>query len=170
MATKPADWTDTEEVGEEVDSTAPAPVGASAPTPVTVAPAPSTVKPAAAPVAVVDDFPTDYKSALKLRIELQKFARIGDKPTPEQKANHFKYLRLCKHVHTMEQGLPHLHTDATHKGAFAGLVVSDRTRFEHLAKTDLTGKKLLAAHDALAKQVVLLQNELEAHKELLEKA
>ena len=112
---------------------------------------------APAPAEDPDNFPTDYKAALKLRGELSKFAHIGDKPTPEQTKGHAKYDRLGHHIHKLQQGLPHIHVDATHKGAFAGLHVSDRTKWEYAARTNPDIKKLLAAHDALAAELEKLK-------------
>jgi len=112
---------------------------------------------APAPAEEPDNFPSDYKAALKLRGELSRFAHIGDKPTPEQTKGHAKYARLSAHIHKLQQGLPHIHVDATSKGAFAGLHVSDRTKWEYLARTSPDVKKLLAAHDALVAELTKLK-------------
>lgn len=99
-----------------------------------------------------DAFPDDWEKANELLRELSRFRRLGDRPTPEQRAGHWKYHRLCKHMHAAQQGLPVISTNSHSVGAFVGLSISDKTRWATKARTDRDFKKLLAAHNALAKE------------------
>ena len=143
-------WADNDDAAE-----ASAPVAASAPAP---APAGEEVEPVVAEPAAAqaepekDDFPADTDKAYALLRELSKFKRLGPKPTPEQRAGNAKHRRLRKHILALQQGLPHVQTDAHSVGAFIGLSLTERTRWTLKARTDLDFKKLLAAHDALAKE------------------
>ena len=116
------------------------------PAKVTAAPTP------AAAVVEKDNFPTDLGEAFALLRKTQRHKFLGPNPSKEDKANHLKYRRLCEHVFKAQQGTPTTHVDATSKHAFIGLSVSDRSRWELEARTNPTVKKLLAAHDALAKE------------------
>jgi hypothetical protein len=155
MATKPADWTDTEDAGEEV--AAPATVAAPAAT-ASQSPAPAATpvkQPVAAPVA--EKFSDNLGECFDLLATLQPFARLADKPSKEAVAGQTRLIALRKHIHEKQQGLPKIHVDATHKGAFAGLRVSDRSKWTILARQNPDVKKLLAAHDALAAELEKLK-------------
>lgn len=101
-----------------------------------------------------DDFPGDLKAALVLLKQLQGAAKLPDRPTPQQLARKAKYLRLKKHVSKLQEGLPTIQTDAHSPAAFIGLhhASLERTKLEHLARSNPLIKKLLAERDALKKE------------------
>ena len=192
MATKPADW-ESEEGGEEVETSNPAAPAASAPAtagatvpPVSAANVPpaspasgSVAAPAANPPAVTaasapvpaaqdepDNFPKDLKKAFALLVEMQQFANVPADAKPELLAKRKQLERLRTHVFRLQNPAPILHTDAQSAGAFIGVQndVSSRKRLERESKRNPLVKKLLAAHDKLAARVKELETEIEALK------
>lgn len=101
--------------------------------------------------------------------EYTRFARLSDKPTAEAVAGHRKYLALQKHVHALQQGLPHTELTAGNHVAFAGLGASQVkvTRWAMKARGDLDFKDLLAERDALLKKNEALSKENAELNELL---
>jgi hypothetical protein len=126
---------------------------------------PATPPPAAPPAVKVEDepFPNDLAKALDLEKKLRGNARLGDKPTPAQRAAHARYQALRKHIYELQNGKPEKPMTAHSAGAFVGIhnAASTTTRWTIKARSDLDFKALLAAHDALAKENAELKKLLE---------
>jgi hypothetical protein len=108
------------------------------------------------------EFPSNYGECLNIAASMRGVARLGDNPTPNQKAAHKKFLRLQAHIHRIQQGTPTIHVDSRHAAAFIGIQNAglSETKLRYLARSNREVKQLLEKFEQAceANETLLAEN------------